>query len=93
MNLQQIEQLIDQGNNFRSNNQPGNALQCYAQAFVQMFERISLQQRTPLVPFLLKGIADAKDPSALFQADRIHPTAQAHPQILANVWPVLKTML
>ena len=65
----------------------------YAQAFVQMFERISRQQRTPLVPFLLKGIADAKDPSALFQADRIHPTAQAHPQILANVWPVLKTML
>ena len=34
MNLQQIEQLIDQGNNFRANNQPGNALQCYAQAFV-----------------------------------------------------------
>ena len=46
-----------------------------------------------LVPFLLKGVADATDPTALFQPDRIHPKAQAHPIILSNVWPVLKRML
>jgi len=65
----------------------------YAESFSQLFLNISRQQHTQLVPFLLKGIADAADPTALFQADRIHPKAQAHPQILANVWPVLKKML
>ena len=65
----------------------------YAEAFSQMFQHISRQQHTQLVPFLLKGIADADDPAALFQADRIHPKAQAHPTMLANVWPVLKKML
>jgi acyl-CoA thioesterase-1 len=38
-------------------------------------------------------VADGKDPTAMFQADRIHPKAQAHPRIMANVWSVLKTML
>jgi acyl-CoA thioesterase-1 len=42
---------------------------------------------------LLAGVADDKDPTALFQADRIHPKAEAHPRILANVWVVLKKML
>ena len=65
----------------------------YAEDFSRLFQRISRAQKTELVPFLLKGIADAADPTAMFQADRIHPKAQAHPQILANVWPVLKKML
>lgn len=72
---------------------PPNYGQEYAQAFSRMFVRISQQQRTQLVPFMLKGVADANDPTALFQSDRIHPTAQAHPIILSNVWPVLKKML
>jgi acyl-CoA thioesterase-1 len=42
---------------------------------------------------MLKGVADATDPTALFQPDRIHPKAEAHPIILRNVWPVLKRML
>ena len=65
----------------------------YAQDFSRMFQTISQKQGTQLVPFLLKGVADAPDPTALFQADRIHPKAEAHPLILANVWPVLKKML
>ncbi len=65
----------------------------YAQDFSRMFQTISQKQGTQLVPFLLKGVADAPDPTAMFQADRIHPKAQAHPLILANVWPVLKKML
>ena len=72
---------------------PPNYGQEYAQEFSRMFVRISQQQRTQLVPFLLKGVADAADPTALFQPDRIHPKAQAHPIILSNVWPVLKRML
>ena len=65
----------------------------YAQDFSRMFQTISQKQGTQLVPFLLKGVADAPDPTAMFQADRIHPKAEAHPLILANVWPVLKKML
>jgi acyl-CoA thioesterase-1 len=65
----------------------------YAQDFSRMFQTISQKQGTQLVPFLLKGVADAPDPTAMFQADRIHPKAQAHPLILANVWSVLKKML
>ena len=72
---------------------PPNYGASYAEEFSHLFQRISRAYKTELVPFLLKGIADAADPTALFQADRIHPKAQAHPQILANVWPVLKKML
>lgn len=72
---------------------PPNYGQEYAKEFSRMFVRISQQKRTQLVPFLLKGVADAADPTALFQPDRIHPKAQAHPIILSNVWPVLKRML
>ena len=72
---------------------PPNYGQEYAQEFSRMFVRISQQQRTQLVPFLLKGVADVADPTSLFQPDRIHPKAQAHPIILSNVWPVLKRML
>ena len=72
---------------------PPNYGEGYAKDFSRMFQTISQKQKTSLVPFLLKGIADAADPNALFQADRIHPKAEAHPQILANVWPALKKML
>jgi acyl-CoA thioesterase-1 len=72
---------------------PPNYGAAYASDFPRLFARISKQQQTALVPFLLAGVADDKDPTALFQADRIHPKAEAHPRILANVWVVLKKML
>ena len=72
---------------------PPNYGAAYASDFTRLFARISKQQQTALVPFLLAGVADDKDPTALFQADRIHPKAEAHPRILANVWAVLKKML
>jgi len=65
----------------------------YATDFSQLFVRLSKAHQLPLVPFLLKGVADAKDPTAMFQSDRIHPLAHAHPIILANVWSVLKKIL
>ncbi|MEN9774720.1 MAG: hypothetical protein RL322_1790, partial [Pseudomonadota bacterium] len=37
-----------------------------------------------------KGIGERLD---LFQADRIHPTEQAQPLMLENVWPALKRLL
>ncbi len=43
-----------------------------------------------LVPFLLEGVA--MDPD-LIQDDGLHPTAQAQPRLLDNVWPVLEQVL
>ena len=65
----------------------------YASDFGQMFARVAQDTRTPLVPFLLKGVADAPNAAALFQADRIHPKAEAQPTMLNNVWPVLQPLL
>ena len=45
------------------------------------------------MPFFLAGVADVNDAAAQFQADRIHPNAQAQPKMLANVWPELKRLL
>ncbi len=51
------------------------------------------KNKTALVPFLLKGVADRQDATAWFQADGIHPLAKAHPQMLDNVWPALRPLL
>jgi acyl-CoA thioesterase-1 len=72
---------------------PPNYGSSYASDFSRMFSRISKQHKTALVPFLLAGVADDKDPTANFQSDLIHPLAQAHPRILSNVWTVLKKLL
>jgi acyl-CoA thioesterase I len=58
-----------------------------------LYAELATSEATALVPFLLKGVADLPDARSQFQADRIHPRAEAHPQILANVWPVLRPLL
>lgn len=65
----------------------------YAAQFAQLFVRLAKQHKTAVVPFMLQGIADAANATEMFQADRIHPTAQAHPRILATIWPELKKLL
>ncbi len=72
---------------------PPNYGQSYATQFSELFKQVAKEQQTALVPFLLKGVADGPDALKLFQADRIHPLAAAHPAILNNVWPVLKKLL
>ncbi len=72
---------------------PPNYGKDYGERFVAMFAKVAKSHKAALVPFLLKGVADAPDSLQLFQADRIHPTAQAHPAILDNVWPELKKLL
>ena len=49
-----------------------------------MYQKLAAQFKAPLVPFMLEGVADKP---SLFQADQLHPTAAAHPIILANIWP------
>jgi acyl-CoA thioesterase-1 len=73
---------------------PPNYGRRYGEDFFALFARVARAERASLVPFLLKGVAD--DPARaeqLFQPDRIHPTAAAHPIMLDNVWPVLRPLL
>ena len=72
---------------------PPNYGQDYAARFAAMFAGVAKANKAALVPFLLKGIADTPDSTRLFQADRIHPKEEAHPLMLANVWPELKKLL
>jgi acyl-CoA thioesterase-1 len=65
----------------------------YGDRFYAVFPKVAKAHKAALVPFLLKGIADGPDPTKLFQADRIHPKAEAHPRMLDNVWPELKKLL
>jgi acyl-CoA thioesterase-1 len=39
---------------------------------------------------MLNGVAEKTE---LFQADRLHPLARAHPTILSNIWPYLLPIL
>ena len=72
---------------------PPNYGQRYGADFAQLFADVAKAEKVALLPFLLKGVADRPDAEQWFQADRIHPTAQAHPVIMANVWPVLRPLL
>jgi acyl-CoA thioesterase-1 len=72
---------------------PPNYGKAYAKQFADMFAQVAKSQQVALVPFLLKGVADGPDALKLFQADRIHPLAIAHPVILNNVWPTLVKLL
>ena len=65
----------------------------YAQDFIALFPGVAKEQGTALVPFLLAGIADSPQADKLFQPDRIHPSAEAHPKMLDNVWVVMKGWL
>jgi acyl-CoA thioesterase-1 len=62
----------------------------YAAEFRDMYPALALKRKVALVPFLLEGIADKPE---LFQADHLHPTAQAQSRIADNVWPVLEPLL
>ena len=72
---------------------PPNYGSAYAASFTGLFPKIAKAEKVALVPFFLKGVADTSDATALFQADRIHPNAQAQPKMLANVWPELEKLL
>lgn len=72
---------------------PPNYGTAYTEQFADMFKKIAEAQKLPLVPFLLAGIGDAANAEQWFQSDRIHPNAQAQPQMLANVWTKLKPLL
>ena len=72
---------------------PPNYGSDYTRRFEAVFGKVAQERKAALVPFLLKGVADGPNATALFQSDRIHPRAQAHPAMLDNVWPELRKLL
>jgi acyl-CoA thioesterase-1 len=72
---------------------PPNYGRGYGERFAGLFADVARNEGAALVPFMLKGVADIPQAESMFQADRIHPLASAHPVILANVWPVLAPLL
>jgi acyl-CoA thioesterase-1 len=69
---------------------PPNYGNAYAQKFAAAFASVANETKVALVPFLLEGVAGKPQ---LFQADRLHPVAQAQPIMLDNVWPSLRKLL
>ena len=72
---------------------PPNYGTAYGNRFAALFADVAKNEGAALVPFMLKGVADVPQSESMFQPDRIHPLASAHPTILANVWPVLAPLL
>ena len=72
---------------------PPNYGRSYGENLVALFGKVAKAEGAALLPFLLAGVADVANADELFQADRIHPKAEAHPRVLDNVWAVLQPLL
>jgi acyl-CoA thioesterase-1 len=60
----------------------------YTAKFKALYPGLAQQYHTALVPFLLDGVAPEQ-----FQADNLHPNAEAQPQLLHNVLQRLAPLL
>ncbi len=59
----------------------------YVRRFRAIYPAVAQRNHAGLVPFLLAGVGGV---DSLNQADGIHPTAQGHRIMAANVWTVLE---
>ena len=69
---------------------PPNYGAAYSRAFRGVFPDVARRTGSPLVPFLLDGVA--ADPR-LNQPDGIHPNAAGHRAIAEHLWPHLVALL
>lgn len=69
---------------------PPNFGAAYARRFSTLYSELASENKVPLLPFLLEGFADKRE---LFQADMLHPTAQAQPMIVDTVTKALEPLL
>ncbi len=72
---------------------PPNYGRDYGERFSELFVQVARQEQAAVVPFFLKSFADRPDAARYFQPDRIHPTEEAQPLMLATVWPELRKLL
>lgn len=69
---------------------PPNFGRRYSERFLQIYRDLAEEAGLPLVPFLLRDVADRPE---WMQEDGIHPNALGQPQLLENVWEVLQPLL
>jgi acyl-CoA thioesterase I len=69
---------------------PPNYGETYTRPFAEVYTDLAREYKTALAPFLLEGMSEKRE---LFQSDNLHPTAQAQPIILDNIWTALAPML
>ncbi|MET1054263.1 MAG: arylesterase [Pedobacter sp.] len=61
-----------------------------AAEFRQLYQELANNNKIPLLPFLLDGVAGIKH---LNMHDGVHPLAEGYQIIAAKVWPVLRPLL
>ena len=64
--------------------------QQYATAFRDLYKDLASANNMVLIPFLLEGVGGE---THLNLPDGIHPTAEGHRILAANVWKVIKGLL
>ena len=69
---------------------PPNYGRDYTERFRAMYADLAKLHGVALLPFFLEGVGDKRE---LFQTDGIHPTPEAQPRLLDNVWPLLAPLL
>lgn len=69
---------------------PPNLGQEYTNEFKNIFPELAKENKISIIPFLLEGVAGIPE---LNQKDGIHPTAEAQPKLVENVWEVLEPLL
>jgi acyl-CoA thioesterase-1 len=91
-----LERIIDAARSARSQvilvgmQIPPNYGPQYTEKFSATFRDVAKAKRVALVPFLLEGFADKRE---LFQADNLHPTAEAQPLMLDTIWKTLAPVI
>lgn len=69
---------------------PPNYGVAYAKSFEAVFGKIAKEQKVPLIPFLLDGVAAKPE---LNLPDGIHPNPKGHLILVETVWKKLEPML
>ncbi len=69
---------------------PPNYGPVYTRRFTETFHELGKKYDVPVIPFFLNGVAGDE---LLNQPDGIHPTEDAQPSLLDNVWPSVKSVL
>lgn len=69
---------------------PPNYGSRYTEPFFNQYAELAREYNLLYVPFMLDGIADQDE---LMRADGLHPTEQAQPMILENIWPTVQQAL
>ena len=69
---------------------PPNYGAAYIERFQALYQDLARESGVALTPHLLAGVAEHRQ---LMQPDGLHPTAEAQPRLLDNVWPELRQLL